>query len=261
MKFTNLLLATSLATTTLFAGGDVTPIELVPAQPPVEESMADNELKQKIVLYGWLPTLDGTMTFQVPGEPDESTEASVFDSLDAVFMGSYSIRKGKWAFLADLIYLKVSGDGEGKLNPNVNLDLELTTKIYGFYGGYNISKTEKLDFNFVAGMRYFGLDLDVTRSGGHILNGTLSPSFESYDAVIGVNGEYNINKNWYMPYQFDIGAGDSDLTWQANVSVAYRYSWGDVIGSYRYIHYSKDGMGLAEDFNLYGPKLGVVFHF
>jgi len=260
MKFTKLLLATSLATSILFAAGDIIPVESIPAQPLVEVSSDSDELKQRILLYGWLPTLDGTLTFQVPGEPDESADTGIIDSLDAVFMGAYSLRKDKWSFLADFIYLKLSGDTPG-LNPNVNLDIELTSKIYGLYGGYNISQTEKLDINFIAGLRYFGLGLDVTRSGGKIANGTLSPSIDLYDAVIGVNGEYNINKNWYMPYQFDIGTGDSDLTWQANLSIAYRYSWGDVIGTYRYIHYSHDGSGLLEDMNLYGPKLGVVFHF
>ncbi len=259
MKLTNLLLATTLATSTLFAGGDIVPAETIPVQQ-VEMPSDSNELKQRIVLYGWMPTLDGALTFSVPGEPDESVDSGVIDSLDAVFMGSYSVRKGKVSFLADLIYLKVSGETAG-VNPNVNLDMELTTKIYGFYGGYNISKTDKLDINLIAGLRYFGLGIDVERSGGRVANVTLTPSVDLYDAVVGVNGEYNINKNWYIPYQFDIGTGDSDLTWQANLSVAYRYSWGDVIGTYRYIHYSHDGSGLFEEMNLYGPKLGVVFHF
>jgi len=137
----------------------------------------------------------------------------------------------------------------------------LTAKIYGFYGGYNFSQTEKSDINFIAGLRYFGLGLDVSRSGGIIANGTLSPSVDNYDAVMGLQGTYNIDKNWYIPYQFDIGAGDTDLTWQANLSIAYRLSWGDIVGTYRYIHYEKDDALLIEDFDLYGPKIGVVFHF
>jgi len=219
-----------------------------------------NEVKQEISLYGWLPALDGTLTFKVPGEPDDSTEANAIDSLDSVFMGAYEIRKNEWSFMADLIYLKMSGDSQG-LNPDVNLNLELVGKVYGFYGGYNLSETEKMDINVIAGMRYFGLVLDVTRSGGIIANGTLSSSVDYYDAIVGVAGKYTIDKNWYVPYQFDIGAGDSDLTWQANVSIAYRFDWGDVIATYRYMHYDKGDSLLVEDFNLYGPKLGVVFHF
>ena len=256
MKLKNIILGSALLSSMLFAGGDT-----IPTEPIAEVPSKSNELKQRIVVYGWLPTLDGVLTFQVPGEPDESADTASIDNIDAVFMGSYSISKGKWSFLTDIIYVKVSGETEGKINPNVNLDMEITSKIYGFYGGYNISKTDKLDINAIAGVRYFGLGLDVTRSGSRLPTVTASPSVDLYDAVIGVQGQYNINENWYMPYQFDIGTGDSELTWQANLSVAYRYSWGDIIGTYRYIHYSHDGAGLLEEMDLYGPKLGVVFHF
>jgi len=218
------------------------------------------DMKQELSIYGWLPTLDGTMRFSVPGEPDDSTDISVIDSLDSVFMGSYMLRKNEWSFLADMLYLKMSGNGKG-LNPDVNLGLELTGKIYGFYGGYNLSQTEKSDINFIAGVRYFGLGLDVSRSGGRIANGSVSGDIDNYDAVMGIQGTYNIDTHWYIPYQVDIGTGDTDLTWQASLSIAYRLSWGDIIGTYRYIHYEQDDSFLIEDFDLYGPKIGVVFHF
>jgi hypothetical protein len=216
--------------------------------------------QHELTVYGWLPTLDGTLTFKVPGEPDDSTDSNAIDSLDSVFMGSYEARKNEWSFLADVIYLKMSGDTQG-LNPNINLDLELTAKMFAFYGGYNLSDANNMRVDVIGGMRYFSLGLDVTRSGGRILNGTLSSDIENYDAVIGIKGEYTINADWYIPYQFDIGGGDSDLTWQANASLAYRFDWGDVIATYRYMHYDKGDSLLLEDFNLYGPKLGVVFHF
>lgn len=216
--------------------------------------------EQKLTVYGWLPTLDGSLTFHVPGEPDEETNANAIDSLDAVFMGSYEFRNEEWSFLADMIYLKISGDTVG-LNPNVNYKLELTTKLFGFYGGYNLLDENNMDVNFVVGLRYFGLGLDAIRSGGRIFNGTVSSSVDNYDGVIGVRGEYTLDKNWYIPYHFDIGTGDSDLTWQASASVGYKFGWGDVIATYRYMHYDRGDSLLIEDFSLYGPKLGVVFHF
>lgn len=222
-----------------------------------------NALKQEVSIYGWLPTFDGTLTFKVPdntGDGEDSTSSSAIDGLDAVFMGSYSLRQDKWSFLADLIYLKVSGDSRG-LNSNVTWDLELTAKLYGFYGGYNLSETEKIRVDILGGMRYFGVNLDVSRSGGDIANGKVSTTLDNYDAVIGIGGQYTIDENWYIPYMVDIGAGDTDLTWQANISIAYKLSWGDIIGTYRYIRYEADDSLLIENLDLYGPKIGVVFHF
>ena len=223
-------------------------------------SISSHAVEQKISIYGWLPTLSGELTFKVPGEPDDEANANAIDSLDAIFMGSYELRQNKWSFIADLIYLKMSGDTQG-INPNVNYNLEITAKLFGFYGGYNLVNENNMDINFIAGLRYFSLGLDITRSGGNIFNGTLSPSIDNYDAVIGLRGEYTLNAQWYIPYHFDIGAGDSDLTWQASASIGYKFSWGDVIGTYRYMHYDKGSSLLIKDFNLYGPKLGVVFHF
>jgi hypothetical protein len=154
----------------------------------------------------------------------------------------------------------MSGDTQG-LNNNVNWNLDLTAKLYGFYAGYTISDANDMRVDVIGGLRYFSLGLDATRSGGVLANGTISTSRENYDAVIGVKGEYNVNAQWYVPYQFDIGGGDSDLTWQASASVGYRFGWGDVIATYRYMHYDKGDSPLLNDFNLYGPKLGVVFHF
>lgn len=73
--------------------------------------------EQKISIYGWLPTLSGELTFKVPGEPDDEANANAIDSLDAIFMGTYELRQNKWSFIADLIYLKISGDTQG-INPN-----------------------------------------------------------------------------------------------------------------------------------------------
>jgi hypothetical protein len=128
------------------------------------------KIEQKISIYGWLPSLDGTLRFKVPGEPDDSASANAIDSLDAVFMGSYALRQNEWSFLADMIYLKMSGDTQG-LNPNVNLETELTAKLYSFYGGYNLSTTDKTSVDVIAGVRYLGLDLDISRSGAIIGNG------------------------------------------------------------------------------------------
>lgn len=223
--------------------------------------------KHHISIYGWLPSFDGTFKYTIPGntpgDPDEEAESNGLDNLDMVFMGSYGVEKDKWSFLADMIYLKMSADQEAYL-PRIDTTIaskqELTAWMLGFYGGYNAVRTDKFVLDAVAGMRYFSLGLDVSLAVNNRQVG-ISPSIDFYDAVVGIKGAYSINENWYIPYLFDIGGGDSDLTWQANTSIGYRFDWGDLLLTYRYIHYDKDDSKLIQDFDLYGPKLGVVFHF
>jgi len=246
------------------AGGNIAPVEeeIVESPVVVEESSA---WEQKLTIYGWLPTFDGQLTFDIPdslGGGEGESEGSLIDSLDATFMASYEVRKDKWSFLVDMIYLGMSG-GETIVDRrlvDIAVYQEFTAWVASGYAGYNLIDNGNATLDIIGGVRYFSFDIDGTLTLND-LSGTISPSFEAYDAVVGVKGEYDINENWYIPYLFDIGAGDTDLTWQAEASIGYRFGWGDVLATYRYLHYEKDDLFLIEDFDLYGPKVGVVFHF
>lgn len=214
------LLTCALAT----AGGDILPVAEEPVVAPVvnEESSA---WEQQLVIYGWLPTFDGTLKYQIPGEDgDRESDFSAIDNLDAVFMASYEARKDKWSFLTDVIYLGMSG-GEtvGSGIAETTFDEEFTAWLLSFYGGYNTIDTGSARLDVIAGMRYFSLDMDATIDLPLLNPISLAPSVEVYDAVIGIKGSVDINENWYVPYLFDIGAGDSDLTWQAQASIGYRF--------------------------------------
>ena len=257
-----IIIGTMFSCTLAISSGDIVPVE-----PVVEAPVETSAWKHSVSIYGWLPTLDGTLRFNIPGEPgepDEEAESSALDNLDMVFMGDYKARKDKWSFLVDVIYLKMSDAQEvylPKIDTTIGSEQELTGWLVSVYGGYNIVDADRAAFDVIAGMRYFSLGLDVSLAVND-KSANASPSAEYYDALIGFKGAYNISDNWYIPYLFDIGGGDSDLTWQASTSLGYRFDWGDVLLTYRYIHYDYDsGEGLIEDLDFYGPKLGVLFHF
>jgi len=277
--FTGTLLSFSLLT----AAGNSSLVEEETVTTPslVEENSA---WEHKLTIYGWLPSLDGSLTYTIPGTPetpgepgepgtpgtpDETVSTKFIDKIDAIFMGSYEVRKEKWSFLVDGIYYKMSDSEEGSVSLPPVLDKdpikvateqELELVLVSLYAGYNTIKTENITLDIIAGTRYFylGTEAKFTLNDRAI---SISPSVDFYDALIGIKGDVNLSENWYVPYLFDIGAGDSDLTWQAEASLGYRFNWGDVLLTYRYIHYDKDGSGLINDIDLYGPKLGLVFHF
>lgn len=243
------------------AGGDVVPVaETETFSEPVME--VSSPWKHKLTIYGWLPTFDGTFRYQLPDGSEEESDASLIDSLDAIFMGSYEAQKGHWSFLIDVIYLGLSGTeslGPDRI-PTV-IDQEFSGWLVSVYGGYNVVNTGNMTVDLIGGMRYFGLDLDASIDFPLLPPVSLSPSTDLYDAVVGVKGEIGITEKWFIPYLFDVGAGDSDLTWQAEASIGYHFSWGDILATYRYIHYEKDDLRLIRELDLYGPKVGVVFRF
>jgi len=266
-KITRLVALTAMTGTMAIAGADVEPV-FVEQVTPVESG----EWKQSLSIYGWLPSFSGTLNYSIPGEggePDSTGESDIFDHIDSVFMGSYEVSKNQWSLLADMIYLKMSDSQEGSIylppildRPSLDIgsDQELTLWLVSMYGGYNTLENDHVTLDIIAGMRYLSLDTDVSfdLGGQHY---SISPSAEFYDAVMGVKGAVHLNENWYTSYLFDIGGGDSDLTWQASAGLGYRFGWGDVLLTYRYVYYDEGDSDLLKKLEAYGPKLGVLFHF
>ena len=84
-----------------------------------------------------------------------------------------------------------------------------------------------------------------------------------WDGIVGLRGraEFGDDNKWFMPYYFDIGTGDSDLTWQAMAGVGYSFGWGDVLGVWRYMDYEMSIQGPDPERRLQRPAIGATFHF
>jgi len=49
-------------------------------------------------------------------------------------------------------------------------------------------------------------------------------SGSNWDAIVGARGAVDLTEKWHLFGYLDIGAGDSDLTWQAMAGIGYT-SW------------------------------------
>ncbi len=221
-------------------------------------------------VYLWYTDIGGTLNIPgggVPGGPFRSEASSVLDNLEMVFMGTFEARKNKWSFLADGIYLDLGNDKEttvtvGRQDRQVNasIDMNITAWVLTGLVGYDVVQTDRGTLAVVGGARYTMLDVDTTLA----LQGLQTENSESddlVDGVVGVRGAVNLNERWYFPYYADIGAGSSDLTWQALAGIGYRFSWGDAKLVYRYLKYELDDKDLLQDLDVSGPVFGLSFRF
>ena len=64
-----------------------------------------------------------------------------------------------------------------------------------------------------------------------------------------------------MPFYVDVGTGDSDVTWQAQLGVAYAFGWGDIDFRWRYLGYDLKSNPAIEDMSFNGPAIGAVFRW
>ncbi len=256
-----------------------------------------NEWQYTLTPYLWLPRIEGTMNYSLPpgdgGNP--SFGVGPTDWLDLLNFGllvSGSARKDDFVILSDFIYLSMSttdssvtsvGDtisGPGApvqlpIDPSliVGTKAELDGLAWMIAAGYRIEDTSSSTMDAFAGLRYFGVDTtarwtlssDITAPGGGILlpaEGGVSRDTDLWDGIIGVRGQFDMtSEKLSVPYYFDIGLGQSDLTWQAAAGLSWAFGWGELLVMYRHLDYDEGSSGLLKNFSFGGPLIGAKFSF
>jgi hypothetical protein len=238
-----------------------------------------------ITPYLWLPTIDGTLKYNIPpgagGNP--SFEVGPNDYQFAMML-SGDVRKDRWSVFTDIIYLSFSSATTGlksvnfggsavSSSANVSGSTSVRGAIWTLGAGYAVLPDRPVTLDVFGGLRYAGLEastdwqltLDITGPGaGQTFprSGSTSQKMDLWDGIIGVKGHIPLgSSNWSIPYYLDAGAGSSIVTWQGLLGVAYTFKWGDVSLAYRYLYYDQGSNKLLQNMSFRGPALGATFRF
>ena len=113
----------------------------------------------------------------------------------------------------------------------------------------------------MAGARYFYVNAPL----GVNYTKKIEEYGHAWDGIVGLRGKYDLNEKWFMPFHFDVGTGEIDLTWQAFAGVGYKYDNFDVIAGYRHLEFKFDDNDDAGDvfdtITINGPMVGFKYHF
>jgi len=246
------------------------------------ETLSD-EWKFQAIIYGYVPKISASASFPTGMTPSISVNANqLLRDLNFAFMAWLSAQKGRWGMFTDIIYADVSGSKSGTrhfsidgipippaITADVNLDIKLT--LWTLAGSYRFVATPETTFDLLAGARdavlkqnlgwQFSADIGPFMGPGR--QGSSNARADKWDAIIGTKGRFAFGDRyeWYVPYYFDVGTGQSQLTWQAIGGIAYSYSWGDIIAVWRYIDYHFKSGEAFGNLSLNGPAIGVAFHW
>lgn len=235
-------------------------------------------------VYLWLPSLDGETSFPPDGGgPSIDVSAdTILDALNFAFMGALEGRNGPWGVATDLIYLDLGGHKNGTRDVNVgrldlpasvdaDLRLDLTGWLWTVNGSYSVLQQEGFSMDVLAGARMLDLQEDLRWTfNGDISSlplpgrsGSAHAGSTQWDAIVGLKGRasFGAEHSWYVPYYFDVGAGDSDLTWQAMAGLGYAFDSIEVVGVWRYLDYDLGKSTPIQSISFNGPALGVTFRF
>ena len=241
-----------------------------PLQAQAEESIISDDWKFDAQIYIWAVEFGGELN---NGDSFDVPFSTMVDNLKMGFYGSFEARKEKWLIFTDVVYLNVETDHAAP-EPSGLVDftprsLSMNGGAINLVGGYNLLVKGKSRLDLIAGARYLDLGsefaLNVTVLGDNTTKFIPIEMGTALDAVIGVKGKYafaNANR-WSIPYHLDIGAGDSDFTWQALTGISYQAAnWVDVALTYRHMEWDlKSTDGVIDNVSFSGPSVGATFHF
>lgn len=249
----------------------------------IGSAAADDKDRFSITPYVWLPSVEGDLRFTIPQLDPSGPEFfprvrvgpnDYLDNLDGALMIAGEARFDRFTVFTDFIYLDMSREGarlltidnSGPIPPvDIGATAELSGNLWTLAGGYDLIDNDDWRLQAFVGFRYIGADasVDWELSGPLGLfppTGSVDGESDSWDGLVGVRGEMRTG-DWFFPYYVDVGAGDSDLTWQGLVGVGYRWGWGDLRLDYRYLSYEQGEDSLVQELTLDGPALGATFRF
>lgn len=216
-------------------------------------------------LYLWGAGIEGTTI--TGGDIDVGFD-DILDNLEFGLMGGLEASNGKWSAIGDFIYLDVEGEETSGLpgpgGGEVSAKAGVEGLVVNLLGGYRFASSEAASADLIFGARY--LDVDVSLEANPNVppptdGRTFTGGDSVVDAVIGVRGGVRMSKSFYVPYILDVGAGESDLTWQIMVGIGWRPEWGEVTLAYRHLEWEFDSGTPVQDINFSGPGLLFKYHF
>jgi len=226
------------------------------AVPVSAQTASDTWEFQIAPLYLWATSIDGTMTLRGRLDQDFGVDfKDAFDNLETAFTVHFEAGKGRWGLMADAMYLDLSGAEEISA-PGGEADIGVENLLLEGAAGYSFAES----WWIIAGVRYFSFDSDI----GFELD--IAPEIEVdeswTDLFAGLLWRPKLGERWKFSGRFDIGAGGSNLVWNAVGVIDYRLGkWASVFAGYRYLDYDYDNQdnGVELDMSLGGPLVGLNF--
>jgi len=231
-------------------------------------------------VYGWFPGIEGTTAFPTGGGGSGSVDADqILDSVKFALMGTFDAKKGQWGVWTDLLYADIGGSKQGAIgfanapdvepiDVNADVSLDIKSGAWTIAGTYELAKTPKYTADLLFGTRLLDVEqtLNWTLSGsgsGLSASGSQKVTADNWDAIVGIKGVAYLGdgQKWFIPYYLDVGTGQSELTWQVNAGIGYRYSWGALVASWRYLDYEFESGDPIQSLTLSGPLVGATFQW
>jgi hypothetical protein len=216
--------------------------------------------------YLWGAGLEGDVATLPPAPPAhvDASFSDILENLDIAFMGVAEIRKGRVAFLADLLYMKLSADAATPGPFFSGADADVKSFIGTFEGSYRAVAAEQGHLDLLAGVRVWSVSTELSLGAGLLAAREREDSETWVDPVIGAQGRLNMGSGFYLTAMGNVGGfgAASDITWDVFGGLGYQASdWFAPVIGYRHLAVDYEKGDFLYDVEMSGPLVGGVIRF
>jgi hypothetical protein len=210
----------------------------------------------------------------------------IFNDLNAIGLGHLEIKKGRWGFLMEGIYLNIGDSGNfatkielptvplvqipvtGRIKAKVELSFNEAAVLYDAYrSSSTIEERPVLTLEALGGIRYvyFRTKIEATIVGPLGTTKIVDQGKRDwFDPILGGRLAWNLSDHWMLGFRTDIGGFGitSDITVNLDTAIRYRFTdWLNMNVGYRglYMHHEEGSFNF--DGWIHGPWMGVGVEF
>jgi hypothetical protein len=231
----------------------------VTVQPLCAAEESNDEWNFNGALYLWAADMD---IEDSNGERSEVSFNDLLDNLDFGLMVHLGGQKERFGFFIDTIYLDLSDSQRDHLGDGIVLEkTELQAAILTSAATYRVVDDGQFNLDLLGGVRYLYMDVNLKFNAID----DLGEDAGTINGIVGFKGNIQLDKNWSVPFYYDVGKGESELTYQAFAGVNYSLSSFDLSAGYRYLKFKFDDDddfgGALNHLIVKGPIIGARFYF
>jgi opacity protein-like surface antigen len=239
-------------------------LSAVPAFAQSGSSGDRNQWSFEVTPYLWAAGLQGDVEVRNRKASVDPSFSDLLKDLDFGVMTAAEIRYGRWGFLFDGMYMRLSKDGDTPGPLFAGVDVVSKTGIIAGSFMYRPVWLDRFTLDILAGARAWILDTELEFKPGILPGVTVSKSTAFADPIIGLRAAVNVTDRLSVSVLGDVGGFgvSSDLTWQAFGGIEYRFArhWSARVG-YRALGIDFEKAQIKLDAVMHGPVLGVSFRF
>jgi opacity protein-like surface antigen len=210
--------------------------------------------------YVWASAFQGRIGVGPAVTDVDLSFGDIIDHADFALMGVFEARKERWIALVDGFYVGLSADTTASIPTGTTLRLDQDQVMVQPAVGYTLLVRPWGGLDALGGIRYWHVSTTLSATG--VGQATRSASKGWVDGAVGARLRYSPGPRWHLFALGDVGAGGSDLTWQASGGVGFDVaSCCTILAGYRHLDVDYESDGFVNDTYMSGPDLGFGFRF